>query len=150
MLRRSHAGGLFDLPVEVERGHCSLQGSSAESATEPSDPQSVTFATLGYPARLEASRHCSHFDAAGTGRCSKAELPSFGFLSIGVSLDARADARVPRVPIRATTGRSDRSSLRRTAHSAGLCPGLAVAPVSAGRNLMCISPRPVSCGRHII
>ena len=50
---------------------------------------------------------------------------------------------------RATTGDAD-LPFARTAHSAGLRPGVTVVPVSAGSDLMCVWPEPVDSGKDII
>lgn len=79
--------GTVRLPVEVERGQYSLQGSSAESVTEPSGPQSVTFVTLGYPLVWNHPGVALISTLPGLGGAAKAELPSFEIFSIGDPLD---------------------------------------------------------------
>ena len=50
---------------------------------------------------------------------------------------------------RATTGDAD-LPFARTAHSAGLRPGVTVVPVSAGSDLMCVWPEPVDSSKDIV
>ena len=117
----------------MEKGLCSLQGGSAESVTEPSDPQSAAEAALGYPGIWKHPSFALISHEAGAGSCSEAELPSFQ-----PSIRSCALARN-----RATTGDAD-LPFARTAHSAGLRPGVTVVPVSAGSDLMCVSHGPAS------
>ena len=123
----------------MEKGLCSLQGGSAESVTEPSDPQSAAEAALGYPGIWKHPSFALISHEAGAGSCSEAELPSFK-----ASIRSCALARN-----RATTGDAD-LPFARTAHSAGLRPGVTVVPVSAGSNLMCVWPEPVDSSKDIV
>ena len=107
--------------------------------TEPSDPQSAAEAALGYPGIWKHPSFALISDDAGAGSCSEAELPS-----LKASISSCALARN-----RATTGDAD-LPFARTAHSAGLRPGVTVVPVSAGSDLMCVWQEPVDSSKDIV
>ena len=108
--------------------------------TEPSDPQSAAEAALGYPGIWKHPSFALISHEAGAGSCSEAELPS---LTVSIGSSAK------KAPNRATTGCAD-LPFARTAHSAGLRPGITVVPVSSGSDLMCVWQEPVGPSKDII
>lgn len=80
------------------RAYFSLQGGSAESVTEPSDPQSAAVAALGYPGIWKHPGFALISHEAGAGSCGDAELPSFQGVRSFARL-WRGTGRQPAMPI---------------------------------------------------